>query len=233
MGRMETTATSGRPCLRASMVGLGMIFDDTYRPVFESLRRTGLFRRDFGLVEVELSGVASRTGTRAQRLKQTAGDRLGNFASFAGPGAVSELLAHGVDAVCVATPDDRHFEAARLALSAGKHVLIEKPSVLRLQELDELIALARQKGVLARVVYHKLADPDHKKLRTLVADGVLRHVNNGYCTLLEPKQISGSQFAEWITGRNPGTYVAVHYIKLIDFTFGKKGSGVFSGPETT
>src|SRR5262249_49724258 len=111
-------------------------------------------------------------------------------------------------------------EPARLALEAGKHVLIEKPSVLRLQELDELTALARQKGVLAKVVYHKLLDPDHKKLRTHVADGVLKHVNNGYCSLLEPKQISGSQFAEWITGRNPGTYVAVHYIKLIDFTFG-------------
>jgi predicted dehydrogenase len=74
--------------------------------------------------------------------------------------------------------------------------------------------------VLAKVVYHKLLDPDHKKLRTHVADGVLKHVNTGYCTLLEPKSISGSQFAEWITGRNPGTYVAVHYIKLIDFTFG-------------
>ena len=53
-----------------------------------------------------------------------------------------------------------------------------------------------------------------------MADGVLRHVNNGYCSLLEPKSISGGQFAEWITGRNPGTYVAVHYLKLIDFTFG-------------
>ena len=49
---------------------------------------------------------------------------------------------------------------------------------------------------------------------------MLKHVNNGYCSLLEPRSISGSQFAEWITGRNPGTYVAVHYIKLIDFTFG-------------
>ncbi len=125
-----------------------------------------------------------------------------------------------MDIVCVATPDDRHFELARLALEAGKHVLIEKPSVLRLQELDELDDLACRNGVLAKVVYHKLADPDHKKLHTHVVDGVLRHVNNGYCSLLEPKQISGSQFAEWITGRNPGTYVAVHYIKLIDFTFG-------------
>jgi len=89
-----------------------------------------------------------------------------------------------------------------------------------LQELDELERLAREKQVLAKVVYHKLLDPDHKKLRTLVADGVLRHVNHGYCSLLEPKSISGGQFAEWIVGRNPGTYVAVHYIKLIDFTFG-------------
>ena len=93
-------------------------------------------------------------------------------------------------------------------------------------ELDELDHLARHKGVLAKVVYHKLLDPDHKKLRTLVVAGELEHVNNGYCTLLEPKSISGGQFAEWITGRNPGTYVAVHYIKLIDFTFGGRLASV-------
>jgi D-galacturonate reductase len=97
---------------------------------------------------------------------------------------------------------------------------VEKPSVLSLSELDELTSIAEKRGLLARVVYHKLLDPDHKKLRTLVHDSVLQHVNNGYCSLLEPKQISGGQFGEWISGRNPGTYVAVHYIKLIDFTFG-------------
>jgi predicted dehydrogenase len=202
------------------MVGMGMIFDDTYRPMFEQLHAQWLFRLDFGLVDVELAAVASRTGSRAERYKKAATGRIADFASYAGDDAVSCLLAHGVDVVCIATPDDRHFEGAKLALQAGKHVLIEKPSVLSLSELDELNALARQKNVLAKVVYHKLADPDHKKLRTHVADGVLRHVNNGYCSLLEPKQISGSQFAEWITGRNPGTYVAVHYLKLIDFTFG-------------
>ncbi len=214
------TDSSNPRLLRAGMVGLGMIFDDTYRPVFEQLRSSGLYRRDLGLVDVELAAVASRTGSRAERLRASVGGRLGPFASFAGPGGVLDLVQHGVDVVCVATPDDRHFEPARLALAAGKHVLIEKPSVLRLQELDELDTLARQNRVLARVVYHKLADPDHKKLRTHVVDGNLKHVNNGYCSLLEPKQISGSQFSEWITGRNPGTYVAVHYVKLIDFTFG-------------
>jgi predicted dehydrogenase len=198
------------------MVGLGMIFDDTYRPCFEQLQAEGLYRRDIGLVDVTLAAVASRTGSRAARFQS----RLGNFSSFAGAGGVAQMLQEPLDVVCIATPDDRHFEPAHLALAAGKHVLLEKPSVLRLQELDELQALADRHGVLAKVVYHKLADPDHKKLRTHVVDGVLRHVNNGYCSLLEPKQISGSQFAEWISGRNPGTYVAVHYIKLIDFTFG-------------
>jgi predicted dehydrogenase len=207
------------PRLKAGMVGLGMIFEETYRPLFERLHGERLYRREFGVVEVELAAVASLTGARAIQLRVEAGDRLGTFASFREPGAVEQLLAHGVDVVCIATPDHRHFAAARAALRAGKHVLVEKPSVLRLQELGELDKLARERGVLAKVVYHKLLDPDHKRLRTLVHDGVLQHVNNGYCSLLEPKSMSSRQFAEWIAGRNPGTYVAVHYIKLIDFTF--------------
>jgi D-galacturonate reductase len=216
---MTTLPNLTRNRLRAGMVGLGMIFDETYRPFFEQAHRDGVYRRDFGLIDVELAAVATRTGSRAERYGKEAAGRVAPFANFAGADAVARLLGHGVDAVCVATPDERHCEPARQALMAGKHVFIEKPSVLTLQELDELDRLAHEQGVLAKVVYHKLADPDHKKLRTHVADGVLRHVNNGYCTLLEPKQISGSQFAEWIQGRNPGTYVAVHYLKLIDFTF--------------
>ncbi|MBX7168509.1 MAG: Gfo/Idh/MocA family oxidoreductase [Pirellulales bacterium] len=202
------------------MCGVGMIFDETYRPFFEQVEGRPLADRRFGVCDVELAAVASRTGQRAASYLQQARGRMAGFQNFSGSQAMEQLLAADVEAVCVATPDDRHFELARAALAAGKHVLIEKPSVLSLAELDELTALADAQGVLAKVVYHKLLDPDHKRLRTLVVDGELRHVNNGYCSLLEPKSISGSQFAEWIHGRNPGTYVAVHYIKLIDFTFG-------------
>jgi D-galacturonate reductase len=206
--------------LRGGMVGTGMIFDETYRPFFEVARADGVYDSRFGVCAVELAGVASRTGKRATAYRDASAGRISPFQSFVEPRSVDQLLDIDVDFVCVATPDNRHFEAARQVIEAGKHVLIEKPSVLSLEELDILARLAREHGVLAKVVYHKLFDPDHKKLRTLVVDGHLRHVNNGYCTLLEPKQISGDQFSEWITGRNPGTYVAVHYIKLIDFTFG-------------
>ncbi|MGL6073565.1 MAG: Gfo/Idh/MocA family protein [Fimbriiglobus sp.] len=195
--------------LRAGIAGLGMIFDETYRPFFEADRHR-CFVTAGELVRVRLAATASRTGRKSFPAAE----------SFAEPKAAEKLAALDLHAICVATPDDRHFATAQAAILAGKHVLIEKPSVLTLRELDQLVALANERGVLAKVVYHKLLDPDHKKLRTLVTEGVLQHVNNGYCTLLEPKAISMGQFAEWITGRNPATYVAVHYLKLIDFTFG-------------
>lgn len=217
---MNVSMTATRPSLRAGMIGMGMIFDETYRPFFERTHREGLFDYRFEAIDVPLVAVASKTGKRADAYRKQADKSIFPFESFSGDDAIDQLIAAGVDFGCVATPDDRHFEAARRLLEAGIHVLIEKPSVLKLKELEALVALAKKKGLLAKVVYHKLLDPDHKKLRTLVADNVLQHVNNGYCSLLEPKQISGSQFAEWITGRNPGTYVACHYIKLIDFTFG-------------
>lgn len=202
------------------MVGLGMIFDETYRPFFEQAHNHGLYDPVFGVCQVPLIAVASKTGSRAEAYRAASAGKVARFESYKEPDSIGQLLKSEVDFVCVATPDDRHFAASKAVLKAKKHLLVEKPSVLSLAELDELDALARENGVLAKVVYHKLLDPDHKKLRTLVVDGELQHVNSGYCTLLEPKSISGGQFAEWITGRNPGTYVAVHYIKLIDFTFG-------------
>ena len=215
-------SSAARPVLRGGMVGMGMIFDETYRPFFERAHRCGIHDRQFGDLDVELAAVASRTGSRADSYRAAAGDRIFPFQSFSGDHAVAEMLREKLSFACVATPDNRHFQASREILEAGVHLLVEKPSVLSLEELDELNAIAARKGVLARVVYHKLLDPDHKKLRTLVHDQILQHVNNGYCSLLEPRQISTGQFGEWISGRNPGTYVAVHYIKLIDFSFGGK-----------
>ena len=127
--------------LRAGMVGMGMIFDETYRPFFERAHVAGVFDRRFGDVDVPLTAVASRTGGRADRYRAEAGNAIGAFQSFAGDDSVSKLLAAGVDFACVATPDNRHFEGAKQILEAGVHLLVEKPSVLTLQELDELVAI--------------------------------------------------------------------------------------------
>lgn len=206
--------------LNVGMVGLGMIFEETYLPLLASPECSAVLS-DFRSIQFQLHSSLTRTGLRADRIRQTLSGVAKSFNSYTGNDQ-SESFFHDPDLhiVVVATPDSRHFQYALAALEAGKHVLIEKPSVLDLHELDQLMQIAEQKKLTAKILYHKLFDPDHRMLRTHSVDGRLSHVNNGYCSLLEPKTISDSQFAEWITGRNPASYVAVHYLKLIDFTFG-------------
>src|SRR3954454_23686192 len=108
--------------LRAGMVGMGMIFDETYRPFLEQAHAGGIYDPRFGVCELELAAVASRTGSRADAYRKSAGNRIASFQSFREPDSIGQLLKHGVDFICVATPDDRHFSAAKTALEAGKHV---------------------------------------------------------------------------------------------------------------
>ena len=102
--------------LRAGMAGMGMIFDETYRPMFEALHVGGLYRRDFGYVDVPLAAVATRTGKRAKDYKGHARGRIGDFTGFEGADAAEKMIASGVDFVCVATPDNRNFDVAKRAL---------------------------------------------------------------------------------------------------------------------
>jgi predicted dehydrogenase len=65
--------------------------------------------------------------------------------SFAGIDAMLAACPE-VDAVAICTPPQAHFEAARLALAHGKHVLLEKPPCPTVAEFDELTALAAKAG---------------------------------------------------------------------------------------
>ncbi len=51
-----------------------------------------------------------------------------------------------IDAVVIATPATTHFEMARAALLAGKHVFVEKPLCLKASQAQELVALSHREG---------------------------------------------------------------------------------------
>ena len=55
------------------------------------------------------------------------------------------------DAVVIAAPAIAHYDLARRALSAGRHVFVEKPVALTLEEADELVALAVVQGLILQV----------------------------------------------------------------------------------
>jgi predicted dehydrogenase len=61
-----------------------------------------------------------------------------------------ETLVERTDAITVVVPTPAHYEVAKIALTAGRHVLIEKPIAATLDEADELLAIAARTGALVQ-----------------------------------------------------------------------------------
>jgi predicted dehydrogenase len=84
-------------------------------------------------------------------------------------GSFDELLAaDDVEGVVVATPVPTHYALAKRALEAGKHVLVEKPPAMRASEIDELVALADERGLVLMPGHLLLYHPGVRKLKQLI-----------------------------------------------------------------
>jgi predicted dehydrogenase len=80
--------------------------------------------------------------------------------------------------IVVATPNDSHAPLARAALKAGKHVVIDKPFTLDMQEARDLMCLAERKDLLLSVFHNRRWDSDFLGARFGVESGVLGAVTH-------------------------------------------------------
>lgn len=81
-----------------------------------------------------------------------------------------------VDIVYITSPHNTHYGFMKKALEHGKHLLVEKSITLNSEELDEMIALAREKHLIlaeAMTIWHM---PIYKKLWEIVESGELGKV---------------------------------------------------------
>jgi len=91
--------------------------------------------------------------------------------------SVEELLADdSLDAIVIATPVPTHYELAREALEAGKHVFVEKPPAMKGAEIDELVAIAEERDLVLMPGHLLLYHPGVLKLKELVDGGALGDV---------------------------------------------------------
>jgi predicted dehydrogenase len=81
-----------------------------------------------------------------------------------------------VEAVVVATPVPTHYELARRALEAGKHVFVEKPPAMRGAEMEDLCELAEERGRVLMPGHLLLYHPGVQKLKEIVDSGELGEV---------------------------------------------------------
>jgi predicted dehydrogenase len=78
-----------------------------------------------------------------------------------------------VEAVVIATPPEPRFALARAALEAGKHLLLEKPVALNVEQVEALQRLAIERGLGVAVDFEYRAVPHVQQLAALVGQGVL------------------------------------------------------------
>lgn len=84
----------------------------------------------------------------------------------------SELL-DNCDAVYVATPHYTHYEYAKAALIAGKHVLCETPLTLHTAEAEELTRIASEKGLVLMLAHKTAFCPAFRHLISMLKSGVI------------------------------------------------------------
>ncbi len=89
-----------------------------------------------------------------------------------------------IDAVYIATPPFTHYTLAKMALESGKHVLCEKPFVSSEEEVRELFALARKKGLLIMEAMKAVFTPTTLQVKRWLEEGLigeLKYAEAGYC----------------------------------------------------
>jgi predicted dehydrogenase len=112
-----------------------------------------------------------------------------------------DLLDDGsVQAIVIATPVTTHHELARRALSAGKHVFVEKPPALSGAEADELVALAEEQELVLLPGHLLLYHPAVTKLMELIEAGELGEILYLYGNRQNLGQIRKDENALWSLG---------------------------------
>ena len=140
--------------MRTAIVGTGFMG----RVHLEAVRR---------VESVEAVAIAGRNAEAARRLA----------AGFAIPRTTTDyreiLRDPKIDAVHICTPNAQHFSMAKDALNAGKHVLCEKPLATSVEEGEELVSLAAQKGLRNCVCHNLRYYPMVQQMRSMREAGDL------------------------------------------------------------
>jgi predicted dehydrogenase len=154
--------------IKAAVVGTGFIGVVHV----EALRRLG----------VEVTGIVGSCPDRAA-MKAEAAALPAPYASFE-----AMLADPAVDVVHLTTPNHLHFDQARAALAAGKHVVCEKPLAMTSAETAELLRLAEQSGLVHAVNFNVRFYPHCQEARARVRAGEIGDV----------RLISGDYLQDWL-----------------------------------
>ncbi|KZO96710.1 oxidoreductase NAD-binding protein [Calocera viscosa TUFC12733] len=145
--------------IRAAVLGVGFSAD--------------VFHIPFIVAQPELYKLHSIMERRATATASKARDKYGHLGVKVVTTLEEVISDPEVDLVVVTVKDAAHFPYAKAALSAGKHVVLEKPVTATSAEVRELIAIAKAKKVVFAPYHNRRFDGDFLTLRSLIDAGKL------------------------------------------------------------
>jgi predicted dehydrogenase len=145
----------------------------------------------------------------------------GNYPNARQVANVDEVIADpDIDAVLVATPVRTHHPIALAALQAGKHVLVEKPLTLSVETAEELVDVARSKGVVLMVDHVFVYSPAVRKIKEILDRGDL-----GQLLFVDSVRINLGLFQHDV---NVVWDLAPHDLSIVDHLLGRAPRSVAS-----
>jgi D-galacturonate reductase len=210
------------------IVGGGMITHDQILPSFYHLQRQGRV----GAIKVSALNSGPLRSLAEERGFQEAfpGQSFEPFPSLDEPpnrmfpDLFKEVIASlpPYNLVVAAVPDHFHDPVIRAALEHDQHVLSVKPLVPTYAQSVEIERLARSRGLVVGVEYHKRFDRRSLDARRQYRAGRFGEFRLGEAKMIEPYYYRHSNFQNWFTKENsdPFTYVGCHYVDLVYFITG-------------
>jgi predicted dehydrogenase len=182
-----------------------------------------------------------------QQFVQVPGIQLAGMAGTARPAALAAAKRYGledvdeinrliarpeVDVVYIATPPFLHFEQARLALLAGKHVICEKPLAMTVDEADELIALAKRNDLLIVANLMQRYNPLYDIVAQIFQQRPLGEFLHGYFENYASDENLSVKHWFWDRTLSGGIFIE-HGVHFFDMFAGWLGSGEVVAAQTS
>ena len=134
----------------------------------------------------------------------------------------SDLLQRSdIDAVCVCAPSEDHFRIVLEAISAGKHVFVEKPIATALEDGLRLAAAARLARVKLMVGHVERFNPAVGKLAELIGEGRIGRVFRVHATRVGP-------LPERVRNTGVAIDLATHDLDIMQFVLGKDITSIYA-----
>jgi predicted dehydrogenase len=130
----------------------------------------------------------------------------------------------GLDLVYIATPPFLHHPQAMQALRAGKHVLVEKPTALHVSQADEMIATARERGLMLATNLMQRYNPLFDSVRGLLERKPLGELLHGYFENYASDEFLPPEHWFWDRSKSGGIFVE-HGVHFFDLFAGWLGPG--------